>query len=403
MQVPVEKYIDIVGDETIARLYRKAGKLYGKRAFYLNSTFAGGGVAEILDHLIPMLNEIGVDAGWRILHGDSEFFEVTKKMHNALQGGDVKFTKEEFDRYLRANEGYSRFTHITHDCVLIQDPQPLPLIRYYRKKQPWIWRCHIDLSNPCSELWKFLRQTLLRYDIVVVSSDIYKRKELPVEQRVIQPAIDPLSAKNIDLGEKKLREIIDCIKIPTDKPIVTQVSRMDPWKDPEGVLKVYKKVKAKFDCRLLFCYDYATDDPEGVRIHNKVREKAKDLIESGDVLFVQGSNDYIVNAVQAFSDVLLQKSIKEGFGLTVTEALWKGRPVIASRVGGIPMQIEDGKNGYLVDPLDYAGCADRVVECLKNPEHAKEMGKHARESVREKFLITRLLEDHLDLLTDVLS
>jgi trehalose synthase len=193
------------------------------------------------------------------------------------------------------------------------------------------------------------------------------------------------------------------IGIPTDKPIVTQVSRMDPWKDPEGVLEVYKKVKKKADCRLLFCYDYATDDPEGVRIHNKVREKAKDLIERGDVLFVQGSNDYIVNAVQRISSVLLQKSIKEGFGLTVTEALWKGRPVVASKAGGIPMQIKDGYNGYLVDPMEYDVCADRVIEYLKNPAHAEEMGIHARESVREKFLITRLLEDHLDLLTELLA
>jgi trehalose synthase len=403
MQVPIEKYIDVVGDETIARLYRKAGKLYGKRAFYLNSTFAGGGVAEILDHLIPMLNEIGVDAGWRILHGDSEFFEVTKKMHNSLQGGEIKITPEERERYLRANEGYSRYTHITHDCVLVQDPQPLPLIRFYRKKQPWVWRCHIDIANPEPELWNFLKQTLLKYDMVIVSSDIYKRDDLPVEQRVIQPAIDPLCPKNADMSDADLARMVDRIGIPTDKPIVTQVSRMDPWKDPEGVLEVYKKVKAKSDCRLLFCYDYATDDPEGVRIHNKVREKAKDHIERGDVLFVQGSNDHIVNAVQRVSDILVQKSIKEGFGLTVTEALWKGRPVVASTAGGIPMQIKDGYNGYLVDPLNYDECADRVVECLKNPEHAEEMGRHARESVRENFLITRLLEDHLDLLTDLLS
>lgn len=403
MQVPVEKYIDIVGDETIARLYRKAGNLYGKRAFYLNSTFAGGGVAEILDHLIPMLNEIGVDAGWRILHGDSEFFEVTKKMHNSLQGGEIKITPEEREHYLRANEGYSKYTHITHDCVMVQDPQPLPLIRFYRKKQPWIWRCHIDIANPEPELWNFLKQTLLKYDMVIVSSDIYKREDLPVEQRVIHPAIDPLCAKNAHMSDSDLAKMVDKIGIPTDKPIVTQVSRMDPWKDPEGVLEVFKKVKKKVDCRLLFCYDYATDDPEGVRIHNKVREKAKDLIERGDVLFVQGSNDFIVNAVQRTSSVLIQKSIKEGFGLTVTEALWKGRPVVASTAGGIPMQIKDGYNGYLIDPLDYDGCAERVIEYLKHPDHADEMGRHARESVREKFLITRLLEDHLDLLTDLLA
>jgi len=328
---------------------------------------------------------------------------VTKKMHNALQGGDVEFTEEDFDRYLRANEGYSRFTHITHDCVLVQDPQPLPLIRYYRKKQPWVWRCHIDISNPSPSLWRFLRQTLLRYDIIVVSSEIYKRKELPVEQRIIPPAIDPLSAKNMHLDDAEVAKIIAKVGIPTDKPVITQVSRMDPWKDPEGVLDVFLKVQRKVDCRLLFCYDYAHDDPEGVRIHAKMRAKAKELIDRGDVLFIQGNNDLLVNAIQRFSSILIQKSIKEGFGLTVTEALWKGRPVIASRVGGIPMQIEDGKNGYLVDPHDIAGCADRVIELLKNPKRAEKIGNAAQESVRHKFLITRLLEDHMDLLTEILA
>ncbi len=403
MQAPIENYVDIVCADCISRLYRKAGKLYSKRAFYLNSTFAGGGVAEILSHLIPMLNEIGVDAGWRILHGDSEFFEVTKKIHNSLQGGEIKLSDEELDRYLKSNEGYSKFTHITHDCVFIQDPQPLPLIRFYRKKQPWIWRCHIDISNPEPKLWKFLKHNLLRYDMVIVSSENYKREDLPVEQRVIYPAIDPLSAKNIDLADEDVAKIIRKAGLPTDKPVVTQVSRMDPWKDPEGVLEVFKKVKSKFDCRLLFCFDYAHDDPEGIRIHARVREKAKDLIDRGDVLFVQGNNDLLVNAVQRFSSVLVQKSIKEGFGLTVTEALWKARPVVASNIGGIPMQIRDDYNGYLVDPYDYDGCAERVLEYLTRPDHAEEMGKRAKETVREKFLITRLLEDHMDLLSEILS
>jgi len=403
MQERIEKYIDVVGAETIARLYKKAGKLYSKRAFYLNSTFAGGGVAEILDHLIPMLNEIGVDAGWRILHGDSEFFEVTKRIHNALQGGKIMIGEEELERYLMANEGYSRFTHITHDCVLIQDPQPLPLIRYYRKRQPWVWRCHIDITDPEPHLWNFLKQTLLRYDMVIVSSEIYKRKDLPVEQRIIAPAIDPLSHKNVDLDDSKIAEIIARVGIPTDKPVITQVSRMDPWKDPEGVLETFLKVRQKYDCRLCFCYDYAHDDPEGVRIHSKVRAKAQEMVDRGDVLFIQGNNDFIVNAVQRFSTVLIQKSIREGFGLTVTEALWKGRPVVASNVGGIPMQIENGKNGYLVDPHDIECCADHVLDLLKHPKKAEKMGHAARESVRQKFLITRLLEDHMDLLKDVLA
>jgi trehalose synthase len=403
MQVGIEKYADVVGDEEIAALYRKAGKLYDKRMFYLNSTFAGGGVAEILSHLIPMLNEIGVDSGWRILHGDSAFFEVTKKMHNALQGGKVQISDQELKLYLKSNEGFSKYTHITHNCVLIQDPQPLPLIRFYKKKQPWVWRCHIDIAEPDPRLWKFLKQTLLKYDMMIVSSDTYLRKDLPIEQKVITPAIDPLNDKNRDLTKQQVSKLIKEAKIPTDKPVITQVSRMDPWKDPEGVLNVYLKVKEKVDCRLIYCYDYATDDPEGHRIHSDIYEKARDLVDKGDVLFVEGNNDLLVNAVQRFSDVLIQKSLREGFGLTVTEALWKARPVVASTAGGIPLQIKDGYNGYLVNPTDIQECADRVVEFLKDRKHAEAVGKRARESVRKKFLITRLLNDHLDLLTELLA
>ncbi len=403
MNQGIERYIDIVGDSTIAALYRKASRLYNMRVFYLNSTFVGGGVAEILSHLIPMLNEIGVDSGWRILHGDSTFFEVTKKIHNALQGGSVTISEEEWKRYYSANEGFSKFTHIRHDCVLIQDPQPLPLIRFYRKRQPWVWRCHIDIAEPDETVWKFIKETLLRYDVVVVSSEIYKRDDLPIAQRVIPPAIDPLTVKNKDLTNGEVAEIIKRVGIPTDKPVIAQVSRMDPWKDPEGVLEVYMKVRQKVDCRMVFCYDYATDDPEGVRIYSKVYDKAKELVKSGDVYFTVGNNDYVVNAVQRFASVLIQKSIREGFGLTVAEALWKAKPVVASTAGGIPLQIKDDYNGYLVDPYDYDGCADRVVEFLKHPKHAKEMGRRAREGVRERFLITRLLDDHLDLLISLLA
>lgn len=403
MQEGIEKYVNVVGDECVARLYRKARKLYHKRIFYLNSTFVGGGVAEILSHIIPMMNEIGVDAGWRILHGDSTFFGVTKKIHNALQSGNVTLTDVERKTYIKSNEQFSKFTHITHDCVLIQDPQPLPLIRFYTKRQPWIWRCHIDIADPNPDVWKFIKLNLLRYDLVVVSSDIYKRADLPIEQRVIPPAIDPINVKNMELSDSEVAEIIKDLNIPTDKPVITQVSRMDPWKDPEGVLDVFLKVREKIDCRLLFCYDYATDDPEGVKIYSQVSEKAKELTEKGDVIFVLGNNDYIVNAVQRFSSVLLQKSLREGFGLTVTEGLWKGKPVVGSKVGGIPMQIRDNYNGYLVEPTDVQGFADRIIEILSNPKKAEKLGKAAKESVREKFLITRLLEDHLDLITEVLG
>lgn len=399
----IEHYIDVIGAGAVAGLHRKASKIYDKHIFHLNSTFVGGGVAEIISRVVPMMNDIGVDTGWRILHGNHAFFEVTKKFHNALQGGDVEITEEDRRLYLEIVEGFSVYTHIDHDCVIIHDPQPLPLVRFFKKRQPWVWRCHIDIANPHPELWDFLKRYLLRYDVAIISSEAYRKNDLPVEQRIIPPAIDPLNMKNQDLDDATIAEYIRNAMIPTDKPLITQVSRMDPWKDPEGVLQVFLKVKEKVDCRLLFCYNLAADDPEGVRIYNRVYEKAKDLAEKGDVLFVVGNNDILVNAIQRVSSVLLQKSIKEGFGLTVTEGLWKGTPVVASNVGGIPMQIEDGKDGYLVEPLDFDACADRVVEILKNPSLREKLSHNAKEKVREHFLITRLMGDYLDLLNDLLG
>ncbi|MFC1709109.1 glycosyltransferase [Candidatus Omnitrophota bacterium] len=399
----MEDYIEIVGDKVISDIYKKASKLYDKHIININSTFQGGGVAEILSRLVPMMNYVGVDAGWRILHGHPAFFDITKKFHNALQGGDINLSQMKKGLYLEANQGFAVYTHLNHDCVILHDPQPLPLIRFCHKKQPWIWRCHIDLSNPNKQLWDFLKSFILRYDMIIFSSEKYKKPDLPVDQRIIYPAIDPLSLKNRDLSQKDVLKFIKKAGIPTDKPVITQVSRMDPWKDPEGVLDVYEQVRKKVDCRLIFCYNLASDDPQGMEIYSKVYQRAKRQVDNGDVVFVIGNNDILVNAVQRFSDVIIQKSTKEGFGLVVTEALWKGKPVVASNVGGIPTQIKDGQNGFLVDPHDINSCADRVVEILKNPSLAKELGGKAREYVREKFLTTRLLSDYLDLLLEILN
>lgn len=399
----IEDYIAIVGDQVIASLHRKASRIYNKHMFHLNSTFQGGGVAEILSRLVPMMNDIGLNTGWRILHGNPAFFEVTKKIHNALQGAPVEMSEEEWQLYLEVNEEFAAYTHIGHDCVFVHDPQPLPLIRFFQKRQPWIWRCHIDISSPDKSVWDFLQKYLLRYDVIIVSSDIYKKSGLPVEQRVISPAIDPLSLKNREMSTAEVRSYVEKAGIPTDKPLVTQVSRMDPWKDPLGVLSVYERVREKVDCRLLFCYNLASDDPEGMRIYSQVYERAADLARNGDVIFVVGNNDNLVNAIQRFSSVILQKSIREGFCLTVTEALWKGKPVVASKAGGIPTQIRDGQNGYLVDASDFDGCARRIIELLRNPDLAESIGKRGRETVREKFLTTRLMSDHLDLVTELIT
>lgn len=401
MFATLEDYLDIVGEKTIAELHKKARRLYGKHIIQLNATFIGGGVAEILSRLIPLMNDVGVNTGWRVLHGNPTFYDFTKKLHNALQGASVPFSDEELSLYGEVNKEFSTYTHIHHDCVVIHDPQPLPLIAYCRKQQPWIWRCHIDVTAPDKIAWDVIKKFIFRYDIVVVSSKEYIKSDLPVEQRIIHPAIDPLTRKNGEMSDSEIDAIIKSAGIPGDKPLITQVSRMDKWKDPEGVLAVYEKVRKKVDCRLLYCYNLASDDPEGMEIYTRIYNKAKDLVDRGDVIFIIGNNEHLVNAIQRFSSVIIQKSIREGFCLCVTESMWKARPVVASRIGGIPIQIEDEKNGFLLDPDDTAGFADRIIEILKSKKLAKKIGANARQTVQKKFLNTRLMSDYLDLIHEL--
>lgn len=399
----LEDFRYIVPDEKLAEIYYRTRHLYGKHIIHINATYQGGGVAEILYPLSLLMNDIGLDAGWRILHGSQEFFEITKSFHNALQGADLNLTKRKRHTYLSVNENFSRFTHLHHDCVIVHDPQPLSLIRSYEKSQPWIWRCHIDLTEPHDDLWNFLKGFLLKYDQVVFSNEKYMKKDLPVDQRIMLPAINPLSQKNMDITSDVIKDNINRVNIPTDKPLITQVSRLDPWKDPEGVIDVFKLVKEEVDCRLLFLYNVASDDPEGLRMYKKVLDKAEKYVKTGDILFVVGNHELLVNAVQRFSDIIIQKSIREGFCLAVTEALWKGTPVVASNVGGIPLQIEDGYNGYLLEPNDNQGFADRIVHMLKNKKELEFLGHNARETVREKFLITRLLSDYLYMINSLIG
>ena len=357
----------------------------------------------MLVSLLPLMNDTGLDAGWRILHGHPDFFTITKKFHNALQGDAVNLTPIKKRLYVQANEDFSVYTHVDHDCVIIHDPQPLPLIMFYKKRQPWVWRCHIDLSSPNAELWEYLKHFIIRYDAVVISNHAYRKDDLPVEQRVVYPAIDPLAPKNIKLSEKDVTKYLKKFDIPTDKPFITQVSRFDKHKDPSGAIRIFKKVRDNVDCRLVLCGSMATDDPEALKIYEALEGKAKRLVENKDVVLTTVENDILVNVLQTTAAVTLQKSKKEGFGLTVTEALWKGKPVVASRVGGIPLQLEDGVNGFLLEPDDEDGFADRIVKVLEDPSLAGELGARGRETVREKFLITRLVADHLDLLNDLLS
>jgi len=399
----LSNYRQIVGDAVIGEIYQKAKKLYGKRMLHLNSTFIGGGVAEILNSLVPLMNNAGLDADWRVLHGSTDLFNVTKKIHNGLQGDSVRLTNMKKEIYINASENFSAYALIDHDLVVVHDPQPLPLIDFYKKKQPWVWRCHIDLSHPNLTLWDFLKGFILRYDLAVVSHEKYKKKDLPIRQRVIQPVIDPLTPKNVDLDAKQIHSYLKHYNIPSGKPIVTQISRFDKWKDPLGVIEVMKQVKKKIDCRLILCGSMAMDDPEGIEIYDAVKKHAARLIKNGDLILITFEDSLLVNLLQRVSSVIIQKSLREGFGLTVTEAMWKEKPVVASNVGGIPLQITDNEDGMLVESMDTQGFADRIVEIMNHPNLAKELGQKAKEKVRNHFLITRLLLDYLDMMNYELS
>lgn len=395
-------YREITGDKIISDLYKKARPLYGRRIIHINSTFYGGGVAEILNSLVPLMNDVGLDAGWRIIRGSPDFFAITKKFHNALQGDHINLTEIKKKVYLQTNDDFSTYTHLNHDCVVIHDPQPLPMIKFYKKRQPWVWRCHIDLSHPNEKLWQFLRGFVLKYDIEIISNENYKA-DLPMEHKIIRPGIDPLTPKNMELSDRDIKKYLKKFNVPLDKPVITQISRFDKWKDPVGVIEVFKLVKKQIDCRLVLCGSMASDDPEGIQIYEKVKQKSNNLIASGDVILITSENNILVNALQRSSSVIIQKSLREGFGLTVTEALWKETPVVASNVGGIPLQITDDENGFLIDPKDNNGFAQKIVELIRKPELARKIGKEGRETVRQNFLVTRILKDYIDLFNEILN
>lgn len=400
----LETYRGIVSDAILDDIYERAAKIRDRHVVHVNSTAQGGGVAEILHTLVPLMNDVGVPCGWRVLVGTPDFFDVTKSFHNGLQGERIGLVEKNKVIHAEANEDYSAYTHLSgHDAVIIHDPQPLPMIRFAEKNQPWVWRCHIDLSDPDPELWEYLQTDISCYDVMIVSHEQYLRPDLKVQQRVVHPAIDPLSPKNSDLSDEVIAGYMSSLGLPLDKPLITQVSRFDKWKDPEGVIEVFKRVLENVDCRLVLAGNLATDDPEGLDMYERVRDLATELIDSGRLILLIGVNDIGINALQRASSVILQKSLKEGFGLTISEAMWKKTPVVASRVGGIPLQVIDGETGFLVDPTDIDQCADRIVKLLNDPEMAERMAIKGKEYVREHFLITRLLADDLQLVHDLIG
>lgn len=396
--ITLNKYRDLIGDDRIEQLYDQASPLSETTAVHINSTYQGGGVAEILNGLIILMNELGVKTDWRVLHGDLDFFTITKKFHNALQGEKINLTNKKKEIYYINNVNNAIFTHLNHDFVLVHDPQPLPLITCYKKKQPWIWRCHIDISNPMPALWDYLKMFILKYDGMIVSMDKFKETDIPepvMPQYIIRPSIDPLNLKNKDISTATISKYLSKSGITQDKPIICQVSRFDKWKDPEGLVKIFHIIKKKTDCQLVLVGSMATDDPEGQDIFEKLEETVRG---EKDIHLIINASDIVINALQRASSVVIQKSLKEGFAITVSEALWKKTPVVASNVGGIPSQVIDGKNGYLLDPVDYQGFSEKITYLLKHPDIAKKMGEFGKKHVQKNFLITRHLSDYIELM-----
>jgi len=385
----VEDYEPLIGAEAVDRLLKKVEALRDLHLVNVNSTYYGGGVAELLSSLTLLMNASGIRTGWRVIEGRPDFFSITKKMHNALQGGDISLTDMKMQIYEEVVFENAARLHLDHDVVIVHDPQPLPLIKHFRKKAPWIWRCHVDLSHPHPEVWDYMAPMVERYDAVVMSLPEYAQK-LSAPQRFIMPAINPFSTTNKDLSDAEIDDRFSRYNIPTDLPLVVQVSRFDKWKDPQGVVDAFRIARKQVDCTLVLVGNVATDDPEGQEVFASLCQCAEDRIR---VLSVQDTA--LVNALQRRAAVVLQKSLREGFGLTVTEAMWKGAAVIGGNVGGIKHQIEHGVNGYLVNNVDEAAACMGAL--LKDRKLRERMGRKARESVRNRFLMTRLMEEWLDL------
>lgn len=394
----LEDYRDIVGDKMVSKIFQQSRGLYGKKVLHLNSSYQGGGVAEVLNRLVPLMSDLGIEAEWRIIHGTHDFFNVTKKFHNALQGEEINFSDLKKSVYTTTNKRFLSYSGIDHDVVVVHDPQPLPLIRYVKKRQPWIWRCHVDLSDPNREVWKYLKGFVIRYDKSIFSTEDFVTSDITLDSDIIHPAIDPLTVKNKEIDDDTISKYLNKYGIKTDKPIISQISRYDKWKDPEGVVKVFDRVKEEVDCRLVLLGAPAIDDPEGPATYQRLMEKVKG---KEDVIIINKESDILVNVLQRVSSVILQKSLREGFGLTVTEALWKSAPVVASNVGGIPLQIDNGETGFLVDPENYEQVAGKVIEILKNPELGAKLGGSAHNQVKEHFLIIHQLLSWLKVLKDI--
>ncbi len=408
LEKQIADYAGVVGIDVVDRIVDLAEPFRGMRVLHLNATAYGGGVAELLATHVPLLRSLGIDADWQVMHGSDQFFGVTKSVHNALQGADLDWTPLMQKIYLEKVLDNSLLFDGHYDVVVVHDPQPAALLSFLRDRlgaevleTSWVWRCHIDLTDANPKVWEFFRPFIEQYDASVWTMPEFVPASLDMA-RIVQapPCIDPLSVKNLDLAMPFCQEISKQYGVDVRRPIVCQVSRFDPWKDPVGVVEAFRIVQEKVpDAQLVLAGSMATDDPEGFRVWEATEEA-----RAGDKNIFLLSNLHQVgsvqiNAFQRIAAVVVQKSRREGFGLTVSEALWKGRPVVGGRAGGIRLQIRDGYDGYLVDSVDE--CAHRVIELLADPVAADALGAQGREHVRENFLSTRELEDWLRLLREL--
>jgi trehalose synthase len=395
-------YAPVVGDDVIAELEQLAQPLRGARVLHINATAYGGGVAEMLHTLVPLMRSAGLDGEWKIISGTDEFFTVTKNMHNALQGMDLDLTAAMRATYLHANVDNAVSFDGEYDYVIIHDPQPAAIrLLLPAAAGHWIWRCHIDLTAANPDYWGFLRPFVQEYDAAIFTMPQYVKQDLKIDKiAIIPPAIDPLSPKNAPMTTDEARGIIARYNVDSERPSLVQVSRFDPWKDPLGVIDVYREVKREFpDVQLVMIGAMAHDDPEGMEYYQRTKDYANGDPDIHLLSNLDGVGNTEVNAFQRTATVVLQKSLREGFGLTVAEGLWKDKPVIGGNVGGIPLQIQNGVSGYLVSSVEEA--SERVLQLMRSPKLAQELGMQGREDVRQKFLTTALLRHYLRLFTDL--
>jgi trehalose synthase len=390
----LKDYKDIAPPGRVDLLYRVAKQLKGKRHVHVSSSRIGGGVAEILQRLTPLMLDLDVPIRWEVMQGAEPFYEAVHAFHNGLQGEEVRLGEQLIEAYLNGIRQNGQTLDLSADTVVTHDPLPLALIDFAPTDSRWIWRCYLDVSRPQRRVWNFLRPYVAKYDAAVFSLPRFAQP-LPLPQFLVYPSIDPLSDKNRDLSEQDIDRLLEGLGVPRDKPILLQVSRFNHFKDPLGVIAAYRLIKTHFDCRLVLAGGIPPDDPEDQSILDAVRQAADKDADVHVLLLPPGSN-LEINALQRAATIVIQKSIREGFGLTVAEAMWKAKPVIGGETGGITLQVLYGQTGYTVNSVE--GLAFYARYLLNNPAVAEEMGRRARERVRQNFLITRHVEDYLSLM-----